>query len=60
MEYSKDESSQVNPTEEKILHSSRSLPTDIDKVNRPDPSNFGSLPDLVLLILAQGHNKSEE
>ena len=45
MEYSKDEKSHVDPSWEKILSPSRSLPTDINKDNRHDPANIGSLPE---------------
>ena len=45
MEHSKDDKSQVDPPGEEILSPSRSLPTDINKDNRHNPANFGSLPE---------------
>ena len=45
MEHSKDEKSQVDPQGQKMLSPPRSLPTDINKDNRHDPANFGSLPE---------------
>ena len=45
MEHSKDEKSQVDPQGQNILSPPRSLPTDINKDNRHDPANFGSLPE---------------